>query len=351
MLTGLYPRSAQRGKELVLRCYGRNLKGCLGLLSDQGGFEVLEIKDVGLNQTTIRVRVNAKLAIGAHQMRVRTKRGLSNMRLLFVTEKADRFENEKRDNNSRKTAEQLPLGSSLHGRLQPEDVDYYRIEVPEAMRVAFEIQGVRLGDLAVDPHLSVFDASGRPVIQVDDSAFGRLDPVMSKRLAKGSYWIEVRESAYGGSSGSFYRLHVGRFPRPVAAIPAGGRPGQKLRFTLLGDGERREVEFVLPKGKRGVRYFPRNEHGVAPSPLILSVVDLENYVEPIDGKPRKPIEFKAPGALNGVLLKKGERDRWRFRAKKGRQYQVQVLGRLLRSPVDPVIGVVQVGGKFRQYKR
>ena len=349
IMTGLYPRAAKRGSEVLLRCFGRNLRGALGIVCDQGGVEVLEVKDINVNQTTLRVRLSPELAIGAHQFRVRTKRGLSNMRLFFVSEHKDRYEDEKKNNNSRESAEKIAIGTTIHGRLQPEDVDYYRIEVPERMRIAFEVQGVRLGDRAVDPHLSVIDAKGRPIVQVDDTAFGRLDPLASKVLEKGSYWVEVRESAYGGSSGSFYRLHVGRFPRPVAAIPAGGRPGQKLNLTLLGDGERRKVEFELPKGKRGVRYFPRNEHGVAPSPLILSIVDIENYVEPIDGKPRKPIEFKAPGALNGVLLKSGERDRWRFRAKKGQRYQVQVLGRLLRSPVDPVIGVVQIGGPFRQY--
>ena len=42
----------------------------------------------------------------------------------------------------------------------------------------------------------------------------------------GRYVIEVRESSYGGSSACKYRLHVGRFPRPLAVFPVNNKPAE-----------------------------------------------------------------------------------------------------------------------------
>ena len=53
--------------------------------------------------------------------------------------------------------------------------------------------------------------------------------------ADGKYIVQVRESAYGGNGACQYRLHVGNFPRPTAVVPAGGKPGEELEVTFLGD--------------------------------------------------------------------------------------------------------------------
>ena len=53
--------------------------------------------------------------------------------------------------------------------------------------------------------------------------------------ADGKYIIQIRESAFGGNGACQYRLHVGTFPRPTAVVPAGGKPGEELEVTFLGD--------------------------------------------------------------------------------------------------------------------
>ena len=62
------------------------------------------------------------------------------------------------------------------------------------------------------------------------------DPVASCVIPKdGPYIIEVRESAYGGTNTSYYRLHIGTFPRPLAVYPAGGMVGEELTVHYLAD--------------------------------------------------------------------------------------------------------------------
>ena len=51
----------------------------------------------------------------------------------------------------------------------------------------------------------------------------------------GEYTILVRETSYRGADNCRYRLHVGNFPRPTVAYPAGGKRGEQLKVQFLGD--------------------------------------------------------------------------------------------------------------------
>ena len=51
----------------------------------------------------------------------------------------------------------------------------------------------------------------------------------------GDYRIVVREAAYEGNDNCQYRLHIGTFPRPTAVFPTGGKPGETVEFTFIGD--------------------------------------------------------------------------------------------------------------------
>ena len=97
----------------------------------------------------------------------------------------------------------------------------------------------------------------------------------------GTYVVQVRDSAYGGSGDCLYRLHVGRFPRPTAVLPAGGRPGETLEVRWLGDvaGERVETVTLPPAAQPDFGLIAQDEHGFAPSPNPFRLVDLGNVLE------------------------------------------------------------------------
>src|SRR5262249_42228580 len=61
--------------------------------------------------------------------------------------------------------------------------------------------------------------------------------------------------------------------------------------------------------------------------------------------PLKDMTLPVPGTANGRLLKPGEADVWRFRAKKGERLIVEVQARRLRSPLDSVIESLDGQGK------
>ena len=82
----------------------------------------------------------------------------------------------------------------------------------------------------------------------------------------GRYVIQVRDASYNGDGRAYYLLHVGNFPRPHAALPAGGRPGETVKVKLLGDvaGEiEREVTIPEEPSER-FALDVADEHGMIP---------------------------------------------------------------------------------------
>jgi len=354
-LSIIVPRGGRRGTEVELRMYGRNLSNINGILLRRKGIEVLEVKPGTRNNRNMaiaKIRIAGDCPLGEHAFRVRTDVGLSNLRTFWVGELPEVREDERKSNDSRTAAQAIPVGVTVNGRITSEDVDWYAIDVKKPGRINIEVQGVRLGVREFDPFLAVYDANGKELAAVDDTAFGRMDPLASIDVAKpGKYFLELREAAYGGNNSQLYRMHVGRFPRPVAFVPAGGRPGETIDVRLLGDGQPRRVKITLPKGKRTAEYFPTGPGGTAPTPLVLSVRDVPNFIEPDSGM-TKPMSFEVPGAINGVIDKPGQVDRWRWTAKRGDRLTVLVLARRLRSPIDPVLSIRQLGNvKGRRFTK
>jgi len=144
-----------------------------------------------------------------------------------------------------------------------------------------------------------------------------------------------------------YRLHVGRYPRPRATLPAGGKYGETVDVKLLGDvaGERMQ-QIVLPGGptpKFG--FFAQDDKGIAPSPNVFRLSDLGNRLEAEpNNDPATATPCEVPIALGGAISQQGDVDCFKFAAKKGQVYDVRVLARGIRSPLDPVLNINRIGG-------
>ena len=95
---------------------------------------------------------------------------------------------------------------------------------------------MRLGNTVFDSDVAILDGKRFELAAADDSALVGQDAVASVIIPEdGVYAVQVRESAYGGDGNCAYRLHLGRFPRPGALRPAGGKVGVEGEVTVLGD--------------------------------------------------------------------------------------------------------------------
>lgn len=346
-LNSIQPPGLQRGTEVQVTLAGARLADAQELMFYSPGIRVVELKAEKDNAVQARLAVDAACRLGIHALRVRTATGVSNLRTLTVGALPEVAEVE--PNNDFATPQSVPLGSTVSGVVTNEDVDYFVVEAKKGERITAEIEGLRLGYTFFDPYLAILNTERFELARSDDAALLRQDCLCSILAPEdGKYILQVRESAYGGDASSFYRLHVGRFPRPTGVLPGGGRPGEELTVTWIGDPAGPWTEQVtlpsLPDPEYGL--YASDAQGISPSPNKIRVVDLPNAME---AEPNDAIEqasaATAPGAANGIIGKPGDVDFYKFTATKGQVFDIRVHARKpLRSPLDPVLTVVRPNG-------
>ncbi|MBM4092767.1 MAG: peptidase [Planctomycetes bacterium] len=346
-LSGLTPAGLQRGTEVHVSITGARLGDAQELLFYSPGIQTLELKAEADNVVNARLAVAGDCRVGIHAVRLRTASGISDLRLFTVGVLPEVAEQE--PNSEFAAPQAVPRDCTISGVVENEDVDHFVVEAKKGERITAELEGIRLGYTFFDPYLAILNSERFELSRSDDATLVRQDCLCAVVAPEdGKYIIQVRESAYGGNGSCRYRLHVGRFPRPLAVFPPGGKPGQTLTVNWIGDpaGDRTQ-ELTLPGPVPGdVGLFAEDEFGIAPSPNTVRVVDLENVleVEPNDAAPQAT-PAAAPSALNGILGQAGDVDTFKFSAKKGQQFDIRVHSRsVLRSPLDSVLVVRRSNG-------
>lgn len=339
VLSNIIPRGGQRGAETEVLFNGQRLEDAQELMIYEPGIEVAEFAVVNGGQVKAKLKIAADCVPGTKHIRVRTASGLSDLRTFRVSPLPTVLEVE--PNSDFKQPQVINNNVTVEGIVQNEDVDYYVIDAKKGDRITAEVEGIRLGDTMFDPYVAILNEARFELSTSDDAALVWQDGVASIIApADGKYIVQIRESSYGGNDACRYRCHIGNYPRPLAVVPAGGKPGQKVAVKFLGDvgGEfSREIE--LP-AKPGADYavFAQDDKGISPSGNRFRVVDLENSIEV---EPNETIQqatkAAAPIAFNGVLSSKTDADFFGFTAKQGQTLEIHVWARRLRSELDSVL--------------
>ncbi len=345
----IVPHGVRRGTQFDLHLYGPDLLDPQDMVFYESGLELVEFDAIQPNHVVARIAVADDCRLGPNAFRLVTGRGLSNLRTFSVSALA--VVNEVEPNNTTDVATTVTLPATLHGILGNEDEDCFAVELVEGQSVTLEVEGVRMGRERFDPFLEVIGPDGKSVAENDDFMLTQQDPLCSFKVAKaGKHIIHVRDVRYHGNDKFHYVVHVGDFPRPVVAIPTGGKPGEELEVTWKQPGlEDWTQKLRLPDNAsqrelHSYGMFATNEQGVAPTANQLRVVDLPNFVESGDnGKPSTGMAVTIPAAIHGAIRKPNETDHFKFTAKKGQVFELRVFARrVLRSPLDPLIAVRNV---------
>jgi hypothetical protein len=341
------PQGGQVGTEVDVTLTGSRLSDAKEIMLYYPGIKVVDLKADGDKKVTAKLAIAPDCRIGIHAMRIRTASGISDLHTFNVGPLPDVAEKE--PNNDLAAPQEVKLDVTINGVVQAEDTDYYVVDAKKGERVTAEIEGIRLGTSFFDPYLAILDQSHKELARSDDAALVWQDGIVSIVAPRdGKYIIQVREIAFGGNGNCFYRLHVGRFPRPMAIVPAGGQPGETVEVRWLGDvlGERKETVKLPSQIEHAFGLLAKDDRGVSPSPNAFRASSLGNVLEsePND-EAAQATGFEAPRALNGVLSKPGDIDSFKFTAKKGQVFDVRVHGRSIRSPIDSLLTITNSKGR------
>ncbi len=343
----IQPRGAQRGTEAVLTFSGGRLADAQEVLVYYPGIAVKKMEVV--NDATLKVTatIAPDCRLGEHAFRVRTATGVSELRTFWVG--ALPVVEEVEPNSDFDKPQPIPLNVTVHGVVQTEDVDYFVVECKKGQRLSVEVEAMRLGVAFFDPYVAILDSKRFELATGDDSPLTGQDGGCSVVIpADGKYLVQIRESAYGGNGACQYRLHIGNFPRPTAVVPAGGKPGEELEVTFLGDPAgpiKQKVKVPAADANGQWRLHCQTAEGVSPTGFKFRIGNLPNAIETgtnVSAATATP--GTAPGAFNGVVSKPGETDYFKFTAKKGETYDVHCYARRLGSPLDPVLYLGNAAG-------
>ncbi len=310
------------------------------------GVEVLELTADGDSKVKAKLKIGEACAPGLHAFRLATKTGISNLRYFGVSPLPQVDEVE--PNNEFGEPQQLQMNSTINGLCKSEDVDYYLVELAEGQKLTVELEGLRLGTDFFDPFVAILDENRFEVARSDDAPLLQQDCVCSfKAPAAGKYVIEVRESSFGGNDRAQYRLHVGDFPRPLAIVPSGGRPGEKIDATVVdASGETWQEVIELPAEVGEFDYVAVRDGKTAPSPNRLRVVEMPNVMEKEPDTDHAGLAaVEAPVAFNGILQAADDVDWFKIQGKKDQTLEYSVYGRrVLRSPIDSWLEIYNAKG-------
>lgn len=344
-LGGTTPRGAQRGTEVEVTLSGGRLEDAKEILLYEPGIEVtkFEVVNGGAVKATFKIAPEAQL--GSHRLRIRTATGISELRPFFVG--ALPMIDEKEPNSDFGSPQPIPLNVTVNGIVQNEDVDYFVVEAKKGDRITAEVEAIRLGISLFDVYVAIMNAARFELNSSDDNALVWQDGVASILAPEdGKYIIQIRESAYAGNGNCLYRAHIGSFPRPLATVPAGGKLGEATQVKFIGDVAGDKVETVtLPTAfDPAFGLFAKDDKGIAPSANRFRLSEYGNVIEQEPNETHdNATKFTAPLALNGVIGAPGDVDNFRFTAKAGETYEVRVHARSVRSPLDPVLTILNAG--------
>lgn len=359
-ILGAHPAGVKRGQvnEVLIYPYRCNLAGAYKILFDGDTNEIQSTflpGDGKPGPIAVRLTIAANARPGIRYFRVATPQGVSSVAAITIGDETGILEVEPNDVPSK--AQPIPLPATIHGKLdRSEDIDWYQFSVEAGQSVSFAVLSSRLqfklyfARQFIDPLLILVDDQGQELARNDDTFGG--DPFLHYRFdRKGIYRIGIRDSQFHGEPPSPYQLTVTREPYRLNLEPLAVRPGEEveLRSTQAGEtphalpGTRLKIPTDWTPGVHPLEALSKDRTG---SPLEVLVTDLPLHrkQQPID---TQPMAYHLPinSGFNGCLDQPSGMDWFRFEARKGNTYILEIFARRLQSCLDSVLSIHDATGK------
>ncbi len=347
----ILPGAAIPGREVTMTFFGQRLEDPTGLWTSFPA----KVQRVGADggtgaspgQVTYEITVPRQVEVGIGAVRVVTRDGASNLRLVMLDDLPSTAAS--RTQHHRQTAQPLALPVAVDGAASSLEGDFYQFSGSAGQRLSVEIVAQRLGS-PLDPVVRLMDSAGNELAYSDDEPGIGADSRLAYMLpSDGQYVLEVKDVRLRGGEDYHYRLRIGSFPLATTAFPLGGRSETITTFQVYGP----QVESVGPISVAmprvdspqvnflGVR-LPHSEG----SSWVSVVADLQ--AETIESEPNddagRATPLAVPCAVSGRFCRAGDRDYYRFQTEGGERFVFQARTRSLGSPADLFVQLCNIDG-------
>ncbi|MFM7055535.1 MAG: hypothetical protein ACKO2P_01290 [Planctomycetota bacterium] len=361
-ITSLFPPGAQRGSTAeVVVGGGTDLDEVDQLVFSHPGITASQKRDAAGNPVanTFAVTVAGDVPGGLYDARVRGLFGVSNPRLFRIDSLPEAAEVE--PNNTAAQATPVTLESIVNARSNgAADVDFYRLPMKAGQTIAIHSEAARL-DSPMQPLLQLFSSAGRRLLE-SRRVFSQEASFVWTATADEELLLRVQDAVYGGGDQFVYRLSVSSRPlvdwvEPafIAAtgpaevtvfgrhLPGGeateiklaGQPIFKLKSTIDPSAGRSPVGAGAAAAATDSFWW----NGLDGSLVRIGRSELPAASE-ISANPEQPTTL--PAEISGAFAERSDEDIYRFDAKKGESWVIEVSAGRLGSIADPLLMVEKI---------
>ena len=387
VITFVSPVGGQAGDSFELRVAGVGLDSAedlhfnfpgvkvelIGATTEKGGVDKKGKGLPAVQGQKFKVTLPANAPVGIQDVRVVTKKGISNPRAFVISKHKEFVEVDPNDDVPK--AQKIELNSAVSGVIStPTDVDYYQFTGKKGERVVISCMAPTI-DSRLVAELKLYgqvnnEGSSSELGSVRASSNGEamLDAVLP---ADGDYYVRICQFTYTlGGPDYFYRLSISTAPWIDAVYPPVVEPGKATQVTVYGrnlPGGKADPEATLnnrPLEKATVTITPpsdakatqRLHFGGTMSPPGSMIDGFDYRLESPAGTSNpylvtyasapvvldngdndskdKPQQIKLPCVIAGKIEKRGDRDWYAFTAKKGEVYHFEAFAERLGAPID-----------------
>lgn len=352
-ITHVYPAVIERGKtsEITLYCETSNPSNPIAVLFAGTGIKAEGIPETGkTTELKIKVTVDKTASPGMREFRLACASGASTVGQILIADLPVVLEKTALHADFA-TAQPINIGSIVSGLISAkEQVDAYKFTVKAGQTLSFGVVSHRFfykrhsQFLAIDPMISIHDATGRELAANDDFHFA--DPSVSYRFnSPGEYMIVVRDVDYAASINMPYNLIVTGGPYVTWCHPLAHSPKGPFQVKV-GGGNVPEtpvtLEGIPSDAAPGstLNTVIKTEGGLSNSfPIYLSGLKIleESTISP---------DFPFPCTINGRIFKPGETDTFPIKLKKGESIIAEIRARRLGSELDSFLTITDDKGKI-----
>ncbi len=372
-LDTIYPPGGQAGKSVDVALTGTDLDDLTGLRFSHEGIsaeqKMLPADEIwpeprpdGLKFT---INIAENVPTGLYEVRTVGKFGISTPRFFAVSAKEGPEElTVGSGNETPETAKEIALNQVVNAITSTSRSDHYKLKVAAGQRVLVHVWGERI-DSRIDAMVSVLDPTGATIAESLNEI--GLDPMGDFTAeAEGEYIIKVADYLFTGGGQYFYRLMASTAPHIDGVFPPAGQPGTKQKFTIYGRNipggspvqgqtsgggwlEAKEVEIQVPtsgdpvpvNGLKALQSLAEGfewKDGASNSVRIGLAKDKIVQEDPKSEELTVELPCEVAGRFNFAA----DMDLYRFTAKAGETYYLEVICDRMAVGADPNLIVQQI---------
>ncbi len=318
----------------------------------------------------VQVTIATDAAPGVREIRLATRRGISNPLLFHVgqlpevartpmnTCPAQLLGKESLALRRRPKEEaevRITLPCTANGQIAPGEVNRYRFEAFRGQHLVISVAARQLIPYIADavpgwfqPVMTLYDADGREVAFSDDYRF-QPDPTICLEVPHdGEYVVAIADALYRGREDFVYRMSIGELPFVTDVFPAGGRAGEPVSTALRGwNLEGTDLLMPPPDAEPG-RYLiaARTQAGLLSNRIPFALdrlpecADLETNDDAAHAQ-----AVQVPVIVNGRIDRRGDWDVFRVTGRAGETIVADVHARRLDSPLDSMLKLTDAAGQ------